>query len=1080
VTCPRCGALAPADARFCASCGLELASASAEREERKVVSILFIDLVGSTSRADGADPEDVRDALELYFGCVRAEVERYGGTIEKFIGDAVMAVFGAPKAGTDDAERAVRAGLDALEAVARLDRERPELGLAARAAVNTGEAMVSIGYGHERGEALALGDVVNTASRLQTAAPPGGLVVGEQTYRATRSAIRYEGVPDLRVKGKRDALSAWLALEPFGDAVEPAIRTTPLLGRDRELALLAWSWDGANTQQRPHLVSILGPPGIGKSRLSKQFGTDVLRGGGLVIRGRSLPYETREPYAAFAHQLRQMAGIFEQDPPSVARAKVGTLVDGLAPEAERAEITRSLSLMLGLGLDEPVNDALLLRYSARRLVEELARRQPTLLVFEDVHWAGEEELELIRYLAVHVRDAPVVLLAIARPELLDTHGGWANGVLAHTSIPLDPLASTDAAAIVTHLVGEELSENALTRLVDAAEGNPLFLEELTSALLEGAGLDGPLPSSVRTVIAARVDALPEPARAALLAAAVVGKVFWRGTLDALGATDLDEALSALEARDLIRRSTESQVEGDAEFVFKHILIRDVCYATLPRAERRRAHEAVARHIERLTADDRELAWLLANHWEAAGDAGRAVDYLLLAAERAQEMLALQQAMDLSDRAYALAEDDATRTRVSLQRGRARISLGDHEAGAAEVEAVLPSLDGRDRALALLCLARAYHWTERTDETRVAAEGAAEAARDAGADDVVAPAYARLSQALAMRGEEGDLQRAIELGEEALAGWHAGAFVQDLAEHQHLLADQHYWMGRYARALELADSAKAVAVDPLSTESRLRGGGMRGLVLAAMGNYEEAITSADAAIAAGLELGHAEVRVLLNYSTAPLREVFALDEARARSERAVAASSPTEAFHMPRMNALADLIETDILAGELGVALTRWEPLWEEALGTPAWERWLLGGKLAAFRAELALAVGEPQEAATWAERAARIAAETSRAKYAGVADAILARSLARLRESDAAVERARAAVTTADQLGNPSGRWRAYRALSEAARAAGDGETAERASDDARGVIRAIANGLSPDRAAAFLAAPQVGEALAD
>jgi tetratricopeptide (TPR) repeat protein len=637
----------------------------------------------------------------------------------------------------------------------------------------------------------------------------------------------------------------------------------------------------------------------------------------------------------------------------------------------------------------------------------------------------------------------------------------------------------DAAAVVEHLVGEDLPDEALGRLVETAEGNPLFLEELTSALLEGAGPNGPLPSSVRTVIAARVDALPDPARSALLAASVVGKIFWRGTLEALGVTDaLDDALSALEARDLIRRSPDTRVAGDSEFAFKHILIRDVCYATLPRAERRRAHEAIARYIEGVTGHDRELAWLLANHWEAAGDAPRAVDYLLRAAEQAQEALAMQRAIEMYERAASLVEDEPSRTRVAFERGKARVRLGDHVAGAAELEAVVPSLEGRDAATAWLFLARAYHWTERTDETREAAERATAISEQSASMDLIAPSLARLSQALAMRGREGDLPRAIDIGEEALKRWHGGTHVEDLAEHQHLLADQYYWTADYERALELANRAKEIAVHPLSTESRLRGGGMSGLILGAMGRYEESIHNADAAIAAAVELGRADLRVVLNYSTAPLREVYDLDEAWSRSERSFAASSPDEPFHMPRMNAIVDLIETDILGGDTRDALHRWEPVWEETLTTPAWERWLLGAKLAAFRAELALAAGDAEEAATWADRGLALAAEAPRRKYVAVSHAVLARALARLGHKDESLEHAGAAVAVADDVGNPAGRWRTRRALVEAATGAGDSETAARAAQEAMAVVRSIAEGLSSERAVTFLRAPQVAEAM--
>src|SRR5439155_12739136 len=348
------------------------------------------------------------------------------------------------------------------------------------------------------------------------------------------------------------------------------------------------------------------------------------------------------------------------------------------PEAELPEITRSISLMLGLGLDPPVDEQAILLFAARRLVECLGVQRPTLFLFEDVHWADAGQLDLIQYVAAHAREAPVLLLALARPELMEARPSWGQGLWAHTAISLDPLPDTEAAAVVGHLVGEDLPAHAVGRLVGVAEGNPLFLEELTAALLEGADVGRELPSTVRAAIAARIDALPPEQRSALLSASVVGRAFWKGSLRALGRTgELDDLLDALEARELIRRESTSRMRGDVEFSFRHILIRDVCYATLPRAERRAAHEAVARYIEEVAGEmDRDLAWLLAHHWEEAGEWSRAIDYLLLAAERAQEAMAEDDAMGLFERAHELAADDAARIRIRLLQGLALVRFED--------------------------------------------------------------------------------------------------------------------------------------------------------------------------------------------------------------------------------------------------------------------------------------------------------------------------------------------------------------------------------------------------------------------
>jgi tetratricopeptide (TPR) repeat protein len=947
--------------------------------------------------------------------------------------------------------------------------------------VTTGEAVVTIGSGHERGEPIALGDVVNTASRLQAAAPPGRLVVGEETYRATRDAIRYNALEPVEAKGKRERIAAWLAVESAAPPSERRIRATPLVGRDREVSLLRSVWERATAENRPHLVTVIGPPGIGKSRLSREFVALVEETGGRAVRGRCLPYDTRDVYGAFAHQVKEIAGIFEEDPPGVARDKLAEALSKWVPEDEVQEITRSISLMLGLGLDPPVDEQTILLFAARRLVECLGVQQPTLFLFEDVHWADAGQLDLVQYLAAHAREAPVVLLALARPELMEARPSWGQGLWAQTTISLDPLPDQEASTVVGHLVGEELPPQAVGRLVGVAGGNPLFLEELTAALMEGAEIGEDLPTTVRAAIAARIDALPPEHRSALLSASVVGRAFWKGSLRALGRTgQLDEVLDALEAKELIRREPASRIRGDVEFSFRHILIRDVCYATLPRAERKAAHKAVARHIEGVAGEmDRELAWLLAHHWKEAGDLPRAIDYLMLAAERAEEAMAEDEAMDLFERAHELAADDPTRTRIRLLQALALVRFEDYDRARPELEALTPRLEGMDQLKALIGLARASQWTERTTQVIEAAGQALKMAERLGARELVGPAMARLSQGHGMRGDDGDLDLSLELGERALELWVPGSMPEELPEHDYMLAHSHYWTGGYERAMELSGAAREEAGDPSSGEALLRGGGMEGLVLTSMGRYEEAISSFDAVIAFGRELGR-PVRVLLNYSTSAFREIYDLDEARRRSEESLTIKGRSTSFHMPWMNALVDLIQTDVLAGEFGAAEARWVGLWDDVLATPAWERWLLAGKMAAFRAQIALASEGPEAAAGWSERAIAMARRVHRVKYEAVARGILGGALLAMgREQDALTE-LRAAVHGADSLGNPFGRWRARADLARVLDAVRDDEGAAIALGEAAGIIRETAAALTSERAERFTSAPPVAEILRD
>jgi class 3 adenylate cyclase len=591
--CANCGEENPERSRFCSSCGAPLETSS-PREERKLVSVLFVDLVGSTARAARADPEDVHEALQLYHAKAKGRIEDYGGILEKFIGDAVMAVFGAPVAHGDDAERAVRAGLRVLEGIDELNREHG-LDLAARAAVNTGEAVVSVDPA--RRDTLATGDVVNTASRLQSAAPPGGLIVGAETYRATRHTIRYEQIEPVDAKGKAEPVTAWLAIEPSLAPAERPIGTNVLVGRARELELMQSLWGRCVSEARPHLITVTGPPGIGKSRLCREVSSLVMADGGRILRGRCLPYEEQAGYQAFSRIVHEACGILESDPPSVAREKLQLAVEQLMPAGEAPDTIRYLALLLGLAPDDAVPQVLLLFFAARRFMECAGLAQPTLFVFEDVHWAQSSEIALLEYLTQHLRDSPVLLVAATRPELLDVRPTWGSGFGAQTTIPLDALAPMDAEALAAQLVhspGQPAFD--VGRIVEVAGGNPLFLEELAASVVE-LGESDDLPVTVREAIAARIDATPPDARTVLLAAAVVGKTFWRGVVEEVAGISVDDALLVLEARDLVRRDPTSQLSGDVQFTFKHMLIREVAYATVPRARRRELHAAVARHVE---------------------------------------------------------------------------------------------------------------------------------------------------------------------------------------------------------------------------------------------------------------------------------------------------------------------------------------------------------------------------------------------------------------------------------------------------------------------------------------------------
>ncbi len=670
--CATCGEENPDRARFCSNCGASLEAATpVAAEERKTVSVLFVDLVGFTARSDDADPEDVRATLSVYHERLRQEIERYGGTVEKFIGDAVMAVFGAPTAHEDDAERAVRAALRITEAIDELNAERPGLDLAVRGAVNTGEAVVALGARPDRGEGFVTGDVVNVASRLQGLAPTGGVVVGELTHRATRGPIEYEELEPVRVKGKEGAIPVWRvvgARSRFGVDIE-AGTATPLVGREHELALLQELYRRAAGDRTVQLVTLSGEPGVGKSRLVREFRNFIDDEPELIVwrQGRCLPYGEGITYWALGEVVKAHAGILENDDPSEAEVKLAKAVElAVDDEAERDWIRTRLEPLVGLGGDASAAAEREESFAAwRGFLEAIATQGPFVLVIEDLHWADQSLLAFIEHLADWASGVPLLILCTARPELYERHPAWGGGTRNHTSVALSPLSAEETARLIGALLDQAvLPAETQSALMSRAGGNPLYAEEFVRMLIDrgllarrGAAWDLtagedeiPVPESVQALIAARLDTLPPERKALMQDAAVIGKVFWAGAVAEMGGLapgTVRDGLHELARKELVRSARRPSIEGETEYAFWHLLIRDVAYGQIPRAARAAKHVAAAAWIERVAGDRVEdSVELLVHHHEQAIELSRSagqdvaeletelVPLLLLAGDRA--------------------------------------------------------------------------------------------------------------------------------------------------------------------------------------------------------------------------------------------------------------------------------------------------------------------------------------------------------------------------------------------------------------------------------------------------------------
>ncbi|MGB2874282.1 MAG: AAA family ATPase [Gaiellaceae bacterium] len=750
--CAACGQENPPNAKFCLECGGSLAEPEpAPEEERKVVTALFTDIVGSTARAEQMDPEDVRARLATYYARLRTELESFGGTVEKFIGDAVVALFGAPVAHEDDPERAVRAAMAIQRAVEDLNAQDEWLDIHVRTAVHTGEALVVLGSAAVEGEGMAAGDVMNTAARLQGGAPVDGIVVGEATFRATEAVFEYREAEPVQAKGKTEPIPIWEVLGERTEAERPAPHT-PLVGRADELAILSDLWQKVVDDRRPQLVTLVGPPGIGKSRLLQALCERVEREG-TVHWGRCLPYGEGITYWPVTEILKSVTEIRNDDDQTAISAKLGSLLEGLSTSDtdELRTMAAAAANLLGVATTplatystEEIGQSEL-HWGVRRLLQLLAARRPLLLVFEDLHWAEPTLLELVRSLAAPDGELPILVVGSARPELKDSDPALLETNGNRRLVEIEPLDEDECRALLLALVGEEQAgSRQLETLLEKAGGNPLFLEE-TVRMVADADLDPsasaealPIPDNLQALIGSRLDALGSGEKRVAQQASIVGGTFWTGAVAHLaGATgDISGSLATLERRDFVQAHAQSTIAGDQEYGFKHILIRDVAYDRLPKGRRAELHVRFTDWLSGLRAPEGEFVEIVAYHLEQAcqlaGQIARspieppvleAASALSSAADKAQRREGYREAGRYYERALALLGDDhqerALELRLPLARTRAALGeLRQASEELAEVAAEARSAERPDlRCMALLTLGNIDHRQSRASEAR---------------------------------------------------------------------------------------------------------------------------------------------------------------------------------------------------------------------------------------------------------------------------------------------------------------------------------------------------------------------------
>ena len=784
--CPACGHDNPETNRFCGACAAPLVPREPASQVRKTVTIVFCDVVGSTAMGEALDPESLRRVMQRFFDQMRTSIERHGGTVEKFIGDAVMAVFGVPQVHEDDALRATRAAADMRAGLGALNDELERdhgITLACRIGVNTGEVVAGAGD-----ETIATGDAVNVAARLEQAAAASEILLGEETYRLVRDAVQAEPVEPLDLKGKSDAVAAHRLIEVAPGATGFRRHLdAPIVGRERELALFRSAFERTVTDRACQLFTVLGVGGVGKSRLVAAV-VDELRDGATILRGRCLPYGEGITFYPLVEALIDAANLTETDAPDQARAKLAELA-GTGEDAVR--ISEIVGQVIGIEGSEAAPEETF--WAIRTLLERIAGARPLVFVADDLQWAEPRFLELVEHVTDFAQNAPILLVCMARPEFLDDHPGWAGGKMNASSILIEPLALAECDALVANLFGEAADDDIRARIAVAAEGHPLYAEEIAGLLVDEGRLvlkegrwttvgdlsDVSVPPTISALLAARLDMLPADQRRVLDAASVMGQVFYP---DAVRALTSDPAVVEPAMRALVRkqfvRSERSDLPNSEALTFRHLLIRDAAYDAIPKAVRADLHERFAGWLDRTTGLLGDQDEIVGYHLEQAhryrvelgtqGDAerdlaDRAGRRLAAAGVRAVARADRSASVDLLSRSIALLDvNDPVRLRLLPELAGALSEAGDRERAGAILDEAIEGADRTGDQPTRMRAAMALFWTMANfEEPARVAEEALEVFEAAGDERGVAQAWQMLAEVRFGEGQMGEAERLLE-------------------------------------------------------------------------------------------------------------------------------------------------------------------------------------------------------------------------------------------------------------------------------------------------------------------------------